>query len=248
MTALVGPSGGGKTTVAHLLARFHDVDATSAGGVLLDGLDLRRISPTWLRKGGTTRPHEPTLTHPHPHPHLTIALALALALARTQVVGLVTQEPVLLPGTIGENISYGRPGASQDEVEAAARQQRAAFIRELPDGYATELREGAASRSGSGSGSRLRARCSRPQGARGRAHVCTRLGEGERTAGADRLSAGRTTLVVAHRLSTVRNADSIAVLHGGKVVEQGTHDELLKLRGEYAAMVAANERYEHLRS
>ena len=64
----------------------------------------------------------------------------------------------------------------------------------------------------------------------------------------DRLAAGRTTLVVAHRLSTVRNSDQIAVLHGGRVVERGTHDELLARGGEYAAMVSANERYESLRS
>ena len=159
---------------------------------------------------------------------------------------------MLLPGTIGENISYGRPGASQDEVEAAARAANAhTFIRELPDGYATELREGG----GLSVGQRQRIAIARALLKDPKVLVMDEPtsaldSESEKSVqqALDRLSAGRTTLVVAHRLSTVRNADSIAVLHGGKVVEQGTHDELLKLRGEYAAMVAANERYEHLRS
>ena len=86
------------------------MDVTSAGGVTLDGLDLRQISPTWLRR---------------------------------EVVGLVTQEPVLLSGTVSDNIAYGRPGASAAAVEAAARAANAhGFIQDLPNGYDTELREG----------------------------------------------------------------------------------------------------------
>ena len=214
VTALVGPSGGGKTTVAHLLARFHDA-SPGGGAVTLDGLDLRLIAPTWLR---------------------------------SQVVGLVTQEPVLLPGTVAENIAYGRPSATPAEVEAAARAANAhTFIGELPQGYDTELREGG----GLSVGQRQRIAIARALLKDPKVLVMDEPtsaldSESEKVVqqALDRLAAGRTTLVVAHRLSTIRNADSIAVLRSGRVTEQGTHDELLALGGEYAAMVKASERYE----
>jgi len=239
-TALVGPSGCGKTTVAHLIPRFYDVDggvqgsgvhgggggglsdgaADSAGdgdggAVLLDGIDVRTLSPTWLRQ---------------------------------EVVALVTQEPVLLPGTIAENIAYGRPSASKASVRAAARAANAhGFISQLPQGYETELREGG----GLSVGQRQRIAIARALIKDPLVLVMdepTSALDSESEAAVqqaiDRLAAGRTTLVIAHRLSTVRNADSIAVLQDGKIVEQGTHDELLKRGGEYAAMVKASERYE----
>jgi len=228
-TALVGPSGCGKTTVAHLIPRFYDVDGGllggdgqsngaaggAAGAVLLDGTDVRTLSPTWLRQ---------------------------------EVVALVTQEPVLLPGTISENIAYGRPSASQASVRAAARAANAhGFISQLPQGYETELREGG----GLSVGQRQRIAIARALPKDPLVLVMdepTSALDSESEAAVqqalDRLAAGRTTLVIAHRLSTVRNADSIAVMQDGKIVEQGTHEELLKRGGEYAAMVKASERYE----
>jgi ABC-type multidrug transport system fused ATPase/permease subunit len=201
VTALVGPSGGGKTTAAHLVARFLDADDSGDGGrVLLDGADLKTLSPTWLR---------------------------------TEVVGLVTQEPVLLPGTVAENIAYGRPSASHAEV-----------------GYQTELLEGG----GLSVGQRQRIAIARALLKDPKVLVLDEPtsaldSESEKVVqqALDRLAHGRTTLVVAHRLSTIRNADSIAVLHGGRVTECGTHDELLREDGEYASMVKASERYESIR-
>ena len=239
-TALVGPSGGGKSTVQLLLARFYDPEG---GRVELDGADLTVLQPRWLR---------------------------------ARVVGAVTQEPVLLPGTIRENIAYARPDATDEEVVAAATAANAhGFISALADGYETQLGYGGASgasEDGSGGGHasgggggherrrrrRRRRRGSLSVGQKQRLAIARALlkdpkvllldeptsaldpaSEAAVQQALDRLSAGRTTLVVAHRLATVKHADAICVLVGGRVVERGTHDELLAAGGEYARMVAS---------
>lgn len=207
VTALVGPSGGGKSTLQLLLARFYEPEG---GVVQLDGADLRTLKPRWLR---------------------------------SEVVGVVTQEPVLLPGTIRDNIAYARPGATHEEVVAAATAANAHdFITTLADGYDTQLGGGGSGGLSVGQRQRLaiaRALLKDPKVLLLDEPTSALDPSAERAVqeALERLSTGRTTLVVAHRLSTVRRADSIAVLHGGRIVEQGTHEELLKLGGVYAGMV-----------
>jgi ATP-binding cassette subfamily B protein/subfamily B ATP-binding cassette protein MsbA len=157
--------------------------------------------------------------------------AVQLASVRAHVA-LVLQEPFLLPLSIAENIAYGRPGASRDEVEAAARAANAhEFIARLPQGYDTIIGERGATLSG---GQRQRLSI-----ARALVKDAPVLILDEPTSALDaqtealllealeRLMEGRTTLIIAHRLSTIRNADRIVVLEDGRVAEQGTHQELL---------------------
>jgi ATP-binding cassette subfamily B protein len=154
-------------------------------------------------------------------------------------VGFVLQEPFLFPITIAENIAYGRPDASRQEIEAAARAANAhAFIEKLPDGYDTCVGERGATLSG---GERQRLSI-----ARAFLKNAPILILDEPTSALDaeteglllealrRLMKGRTTLIIAHRLSTIRSADRIVVVHDGKVVESGTHEELLALGTRYA--------------
>jgi len=207
VTALVGSSGGGKSTIAALLMRFYQ---PGGGTVTLDGRDVSEINASWLR---------------------------------SQVVGVVSQDPILLPGTIRENIAYARPAASDEEVvEAAMRANAHTFISQLKDGYDTVL--GAGQGGGLSVGQRQRVAIARallkdpkvllldePTSAldpESEAMVQQAL---------DRLSTGRTVLVIAHRLSTVKKADTIMVLHDGRVAEQGNHDELVGRGGLYAEMV-----------
>lgn len=157
-------------------------------------------------------------------------------------IGLVSQEPVLFSGTIAENIRFGNLSASDAEVQSAAKLANAHnFIRELADGYDTEVGERGVQLSG---GQKQRIAI-----ARAVLKDPTILLLDEATSALDaesehlvqealeKLMKGRTTIIVAHRLTTVRNADKICVLKNGDVVEQGTHDELLARQGLYATLV-----------
>ena len=158
-------------------------------------------------------------------------------------VSLVLQESFLFPFSIAENIAYGRPGASRAEIEAAARAANAhEFVCRLPDGYETVVGERGATLSG---GERQRVAIARallkdapvlvldePTSALDTETEDSLLGALER------LMEGRTTIVIAHRLSTIRRADLILVLRDGRIVERGSHDELVALGGHYARMHA----------
>jgi ATP-binding cassette, subfamily B, bacterial MsbA len=201
MVALVGESGGGKSTLTKLLPRFHD---PSAGAVLWDGTDLRDARLTSLRRQ----------------------------------MALVTQETVLFNDTVRYNISYGRPDASEQQLHEAARTALAHdFILELPDGYDTVIGERGIFLSG---GQRQRLAIARA--------VLTDapvLVLDEATSALDaeseqlvqraiaNLIRDRTTIVIAHRLSTVRRADLIVVIERGRIIEQGNHAELLARGGQY---------------
>ncbi|HEV8585753.1 MAG TPA: ABC transporter ATP-binding protein [Methylomirabilota bacterium] len=205
--ALVGPSGAGKTTIAHLFLRFWDPDK---GTVRLDGGDLRAYRLDDLR----------------------------------QRVALVAQDTYLFNDTLRANVSLARPGASAAEVAAAV--ERAAltdFVASLPDGLDTIVGERGTRLSG---GQRQRVAIARAflKDApilildEATSHLDA-VSEAAVRAALDRLKQDRTTLVIAHRLSTVRGADAIVVLDHGRVVEAGSHADLLARRGLYARLIAA---------
>jgi ATP-binding cassette subfamily B protein len=156
-------------------------------------------------------------------------------------VSLVLQESFLFPFSIAENIAYGRPGASREQIEAAARAANAhEFVSGLPDGYETLVGERGATLSG---GERQRVAIARALLKDAPVLVLDEPtsaldAETEQSllAALERLMAGRTTLVIAHRLSTIRRADQILVLRAGEIVERGSHDELIALGGAYARM------------
>jgi ATP-binding cassette subfamily B protein len=205
VVALVGPSGGGKSTIAALLSRFYD---PTSGSLCLDGRDLRELDAAWLR----------------------------------EQVGVVSQEPVLFATSIVENIRYGRPSASQAEVEAAARAAHIHdFVMSQPEGYATLVGERGVRLSG---GQKQRVAIARALLKDPRILV---LDEATSALDAEsehlvqdalkHLMQGRSTLVIAHRLSTVKQADRVVVLDHGRVVQQGKHDELAAVEGMYRALV-----------
>ena len=211
--ALVGSSGSGKSTAVQLVERFYDPDG---GRVLLDGKDFKSLSVPWLRKQ----------------------------------IALVGQEPVLFSGTIHENIARGKQGATREDVIAAAKMANAhAFIEEFDKGYDTDVGDGGGKLSG-GQKQRVaiaRAIIKNPAVLLLDEATSALDNESERIvqAALDELISSkeqkRTTLVIAHRLTTIRNADKIVVMEKGAVVEQGTHAELMALGGAYVALVEAAE-------
>ena len=199
--ALVGASGGGKSTTCALLPRFYDVDS---GSITIDGQDVRSVTQRSL--------HE--------------------------AIGIVQQEVYLFDGTIAENIAYGNPRATMAQIEQAAEKANiAAFIESLPDGYETQAGRGA--RLSGGQKQRIaiaRVFLKDPKilildeatsapGQRVWNMRCRSRSPSSR---------GRTTIVIAHRLSTIKDADEIATIDAGRVVERGTHEELLARGGTYA--------------
>ena len=198
MLGIVGHSGAGKSTIVNLISRLYDV---SAGQVLLDGVDVRKLPLRQLR----------------------------------QSVAMVSQETYIFMGTIYENIAYAKPEAEPWEVLAAARAASAhEFIMRLPDGYDTVIGAGARSLSG---GERQRLSIARAVLVNPRvlildeatASVDTQTERSIQQA-IDRLAQGRTTISIAHRLSTLRNADRLIVIENGQLVQSGTHAELARCK------------------
>ncbi len=207
--ALVGPSGGGKSTILSLIPRFYDV---TGGVVSIDGVDVRGAVTASLR----------------------------------EQIALVTQEPFLFDDTVRANIAYGKPEASDDEIEQAARLAAAHdFIVDLPEGYETVVGEAAARLSG---GQRQRIAIARAFLKNAPILLLDEAtsaldteSEAQVQAALERLMHGRTTILIAHRLSTVKNADRIYVVERGRVVESGSHASLVRKRGLYARLARAQD-------
>lgn len=199
--ALVGPSGGGKTTLCNLIPRFYDV---TGGRILIDGQDVRSVTLKSLRGA----------------------------------IGVVQQDVYLFSGSVYENIAYGKPGASRQEVEAAARLAGAhEFIAALKDGYDTYVGERGVKLSG---GQKQRIAIARVFLKNPPILILDEAtsaldNESEVLVGKslEQLAVGRTTLTIAHRLTTIQHADRILVLGATGIEEQGTHAELLAKQGTY---------------
>lgn len=199
--ALVGPSGGGKSTLCHLIPRFYEI---SEGRILLDGVDTKDITLNSLRKN----------------------------------IGIVSQTVFLFDGSVRDNIAYGTEGATDDEIiEAAKKANIHEYVSTLPSGYDTHVGERGVKLSG---GQRQRIAIARVFLKNPKLLILDEATsaldnatEMQIQASLEELSRGRTVIVVAHRLSTVKNADEIVVLDSEGIVERGTHDELLSRGGEY---------------
>lgn len=193
--ALVGQSGGGKSTIVQLLMHFYTPDS---GKILVDGKDISGYDLPGLRRN----------------------------------IGIVPQEVILFGGTIRENIAYGKPGAGEDEIIAAARASNSwEFITSFPDGLETVVGERGIKLSG---GQRQRIAIARALLKDPRILILDEAtssldAESERLVqdALDKLMEGRTSIIIAHRLATIKEVDRIYVLDGGKIVESGTHDELI---------------------
>ena len=204
--AIVGPSGGGKSTLFHLLLRFDD---PQSGKILFDGVEIANADPREVRRN----------------------------------IALVPQEPAIFAASIADNIRYGKPGASDAEVKAAAETALVdEFVRNLPQGYETPVGERGITLSG---GQRQRLAIAR---AVLRDAPLLLLDEATSALDAEsealvqkaleRIMAGRTSLVIAHRLATVLSADRIVVLQKGRIVEEGTHAKLSASGGLYSRLAA----------
>lgn len=199
--ALVGPSGGGKTTLCHLIPRFYDVEE---GEIKIDGKNIKEIQIKSLRKA----------------------------------IGLVQQDVYLFSGSVYENIAYGRPGATREEVKEASILAGAyEFIEALPEGFNTYVGERGVKLSG---GQKQRISIARvflknppilllDEATSALDNTSERVVQES----LERLSEGRTTITIAHRLSTIQNADRILVLDQGRIIEEGSHHELLNKKGAY---------------
>ncbi|KAL6811933.1 P-loop containing nucleoside triphosphate hydrolase protein [Trichoderma sp. SZMC 28015] len=217
-TALVGPSGSGKSTIIGLIERFYN---PVGGEILLDGHNIQSLNLRWLRNQ----------------------------------ISLVGQEPVLFSATIFENIKFGLTGtlfenepeeAKQNRIEEAAKMANAhTFITSLPDGYGTNVGERGFLLSG---GQKQRIAIARAIVGDPKILLLDEATSALDTkseeivqAALDKAAEGRTTITIAHRLSTIKTADNIVVVVDGKIAEQGTHEELLRAKGEYFKLVEAQK-------
>ena len=205
--ALVGSSGGGKTTMCHLIPRFYDV---TRGAVMIDGVDVKNITQKSLREH----------------------------------IGIIQQDVFLFAGTVLENIRYGRPDATDEEVYAAAKNADIhEEILDMPDGYNTYVGERGIVLSG---GQKQRISIARvflknpPILILDEAtSALDSVTEAKIQESLYKLSVGKTCIVIAHRLSTVRSADRIAVIDDKKIIEEGSREELINLNGVYASLEKA---------
>ncbi len=207
--AIVGPSGGGKTTLCQLIPRFYDVDD---GAIRIDGYDVRDLNLESLRRN----------------------------------IGVVQQDVFLFADTIAENIRYGKPGATDEEVREAARKAEIYDdIMAMPEQFDSYAGERGVLLSG---GQKQRISIARiflknpPILILDEATSALDTVTESRIQGAfDKLAEGRTTIIIAHRLSTIRNADRIVLIDDGELKEMGTHDELMKQGGKYAELYQFSE-------
>jgi ATP-binding cassette subfamily B protein len=202
--AVVGQSGGGKTTLCQLIPRFYEV---ASGSISIDGTDIRHVTKESLR----------------------------------QSIGIVQQDVFIFADTILENIRYGRPQATLEEVEKAAKHAEIYDdIMAMPDGFDTFVGERGTKLSG---GQKQRISIARILLKDPKILILDEatssldtVTEARIQRSFDELSRGRTSIIIAHRLATVRNADRIVLIEGGRILEEGTHEELLTLNGSYAKL------------